>query len=120
MQQALDEAVANGTTESLPQVAEDSGYSISLVSVRLQGCDPTYRFEITGLPADWSPSENEAIAVCGPGGATGKSHHQEPGVWIMEARMSQWQPTGDSAVSVGRFCGELELTFTHVGRISQP
>ena len=54
MQQALDEAVANGTTEPLPQVAEDSGYSISLVSVRLQGCDPTYRFEITGLPADWS------------------------------------------------------------------
>jgi hypothetical protein len=120
MERALDEARTNGTAESLPLEAEGGGYSISLVSIRLQGCDPTYRFEITGLPADWSPTANTTTTICGPGSATGKSHHQEAGAWIMEARMSQWQPTGDAMVSVGRSCGDLELPFTHVGRIAQP
>ena len=121
MERAIDEASRNGLLEPLPLSAEGGGYRIVLEGRHVErDCDVSYRFRVSGVGAAEYEAGQFDRFFCGPAPSKTKSFSMDDGELLMDAQVSQWQPTGEMTVRVGPSCRSVTLTFTHVGRIAQP
>ena len=121
MERALDAAATEGVLEPLPLSAEGGGYRIVLEGRDVErGCDVSYRFRVSGISAaDFEAGQFDRL-ICGPEPSGSKGFSMDDGELLMDAQVSQWQPTGEMTVRAGPSCRGVVLTFTHVGRIAQP
>src|SRR5688572_23797253 len=120
MDRALEAAANDGVLEPLPLSAEGGGYKIVLESRETaRGCDVSYQFRISGVSAaDYESGQFDRF-ICGPGPITTSDFSMDDGDLLMDAQVSQWQPTGVMRVTVGSdSCSGAALVFTHVGRIA--
>ena len=121
MERAIDEASRNGLLEPLPLSAEDGEYRIALEGREVErDCNVSYRFRVSGMSAaDFEAGQFDRF-ICGPEPSGTKGFSMDDGEVLMDAQISQWQPTGEMTVRVGPSCRGVTLSFTHVGRIAQP